>query len=682
MVSEHGAGFRADGASSSGSGRLGQCGFAAGIALLLLAVLTVQPAQAQGGDAVIDGTPWVNYDGAYIVIKFNQVLNVASIQACNLQNTNRFFTVRVNGDKLPVRVVQMHRWHSVSGSTPRLQLIFSSRGAIRKGETVTVSYNDIGSPIKTRSNNFLLRFSNVSVRNNSRVRDRRQKTYFKAADATVAEGPGKKAVFEVTLKYPESHFPVTVDYTTRNGTARAGSDYTAKSGTIRFSPGTTSRNITVDILDDDHDEASEDFFVDFDNAQPAAIARIAASDSTATGIITNTEVPLAGAPRVTGVSLAADASGDGVWTAGEQIEVRLTFSKPVVVAGGTPSVGVTVDGSSALTVPYSSGSGTDTLVFSMEIQSGERTDVTVEENSLRTNGATIVSLVGDVPAALGHVNQSAESDLLTAEFRDFSVDAHDGSTAFSFELRFSEDWTSGLSYATLRDHAFTVTNGQLTARRLEDGKNQRWKIIVEPDSDADVTIMLPETTDCGDPGAICIGARPLSIGASVRVPGPPPRLTVADARVTEAEDATVDATVDFTVTLSRAAAEAVTVDYATSDSTATAGADYTSTSGMLTFTVGETEKTVSVPVIDDSHDESDETFTLTLSNPSGGNAYLEDATATGTIADDDEAEVLLTAEFGISRWRLTTGARSSPSSFASARTGRTHSIRRCSITPL
>ena len=187
-----------------------------------------------------------------------------------------------------------------------------------------------------------------------------------------------------------------------------------------------------------------------------------------------------------------------------------------------------------------------------------------------------------------------------------------------------------------------MTNGEVTiARRLEAGKNQRWTIIVEPDSDADVTIELPATTDCEDTGAICIGARPLSAGDSVTVPGPLPGLSVADARVTESEDATVD----FTVTLSRAAAEAVTVDYATSDSTATAGTDYTSTSGTLTFAAGETEKTVSVPVIDDSHDESDETFTVTLSNASGGDAYLEDATATGTIADDDEAEVLLTAEF-------------------------------------
>ena len=88
------------------------------------------------------------------------------------------------------------------------------------------------------------------------------------------------------------------------------------------------------------------------------------------------------------------------------------------------------------------------------------------------------------------------------------------------------------------------------------------------------------------------------------------------------------------------------MDYATSDGTATAGSDYTAVSDTLTFAVGETEKTVSVPVLDDAHDEGSETFTLTLSNPSGGNAYLADATATGTIANTDAMPQAWLARFG------------------------------------
>ena len=75
-----------------------------------------------------------------------------------------------------------------------------------------------------------------------------------------------------------------------------------------------------------------------------------------------------------------------------------------------------------------------------------------------------------------------------------------------------------------------------------------------------------------------------------------PVLTVNDVIVTEGTDATAD----FTVSLAPAAAETVTVDYTTVDVTAEAPDDYTATSGTLTFNAGETEKTVSVPIIDDS----------------------------------------------------------------------------------
>ena len=108
----------------------------------------------------------------------------------------------------------------------------------------------------------------------------------------------------------------------------------------------------------------------------------------------------------------------------------------------------------------------------------------------------------------------------------------------------------------------------------------------------------------------------------------------------------VDATMDFAVTLSRAAAETVTVDYATSDVTATAGADYTQSAGTLTFEAGETSKTVAVPVLDDAHDDDGETFTLTLSNPSGGNVYVAEDTATGTIENSDPMPKAWIARFG------------------------------------
>ena len=119
-----------------------------------------------------------------------------------------------------------------------------------------------------------------------------------------------------------------------------------------------------------------------------------------------------------------------------------------------------------------------------------------------------------------------------------------------------------------------------------------------------------------------------------------PALSVADARAEEGTDETID----FAVTLDAASRGRVTVDYATSDGTAKAGADYTAASGTLTFTAGETAKTVAVTVLDDAIDEGEETFTLTLSNPSG--ATIADGTATGTITNSDPLQKMWLSRFG------------------------------------
>ncbi len=100
--------------------------------------------------------------------------------------------------------------------------------------------------------------------------------------------------------------------------------------------------------------------------------------------------------------------------------------------------------------------------------------------------------------------------------------SHDGASTFTFELRFSEAPVGGFSYKTLRDHAFTVTGGEVVkARRLERPANIRWEIHVLPDGDSTVTIVLPATTDCGAQGAICApDGRMLSSDLEVSVPGP------------------------------------------------------------------------------------------------------------------------------------------------------------------
>ena len=112
-----------------------------------------------------------------------------------------------------------------------------------------------------------------------------------------------------------------------------------------------------------------------------------------------------------------------------------------------------------------------------------------------------------------------------------------------------------------------------------------------------------------------------------------PTLSIGDVSVTEGNSGTITAT--FPVTLSAAATSAVTVTYATANGTATAGSDYAATGGTLTFPAGTTTQSIGVTVNGDTTVEPNETFTVTLTSPSG--ATLVRATATGTIVNDDTA---------------------------------------------
>ena len=114
--------------------------------------------------------------------------------------------------------------------------------------------------------------------------------------------------------------------------------------------------------------------------------------------------------------------------------------------------------------------------------------------------------------------------------------------------------------------------------------------------------------------------------------GNQPQLTVSSGE--DDEDA---GSFTFIVTLNPSSAQTVTVDYATSDGTATSGSDYTSDSGTLSFSPGSTSKNVSVTIADDDLDEADETFSLMLSN--AVNADIQIASGSATIRDDDTAGV-------------------------------------------
>jgi hypothetical protein len=115
-----------------------------------------------------------------------------------------------------------------------------------------------------------------------------------------------------------------------------------------------------------------------------------------------------------------------------------------------------------------------------------------------------------------------------------------------------------------------------------------------------------------------------------------PTLSIGDVSVSEGDSG--ERSANFVVTLSRAAAQDVTVDFSTADGSASAPADYTAASGQLTIAAGQTTGQIAVAVQGDTLDEPDETFLVNLTN--AVNATISDAQATGTILDDDAPVVV------------------------------------------
>ena len=218
---------------------------------------------------------------------------------------------------------------------------------------------------------------------------------------------------------------------------------------------------------------------------------------------------------------------------------------------------------------------------------------------------------------------------------------HDGSSTFDVHLDFSRNPRKGFSYRAIEGGVVDVEGGAIDRvwrRTREDSRE--WGIEVNPSGNGPVTLTVNGTTDCEAEHGVCAADGGMLEGGQQAAVAGPALLSVADARVEEDEGAALD----FVVSLSRSRNAATTVEYATSDGTALAGEDYTAASGTLTFEANETSLTVSVAVLDDVHDEGEETLTLRLSNASG--AGVADGEATGTIENRDPLPRALLARFG------------------------------------
>ena len=391
---------------------------------------------------------------------------------------------------------------------------------------------------------------------------------------------------------------------------------------------------------------------------------------------------------VTGIEVISDAGSDDTYALGERIRVQVTFSEAVEVdtTGGTPGLIIDMDPADwgEKRAAYESGSGTETLVFAHEVAEPNISTqgIAVPASTLALHGGTIRWAASQEDATLGHAGLAHDPDhkvdwrTQPASGGDDSPGGTggDGGPPSVTGVSVVSSPASGDTYMlgeTIRvqvtfDAAVSVTG---TPRLSIDMDPAHWgtkhaayaggggttsltfsHAVVEPNHSTQGIAVLANSLAL-DGGTIRSAASQEDAALAHSGLGHDsdhkvdwrPAVSVADARASEGAGASIS----FEVSLDRAfttAAHRVTVDYATADGTAVAGEDYTATYGILIFAAGETTKTVSVPILDDSHDEGEETFALRLSNAAG--ARIGDGEATGTIVNDDPVPDAWLARFG------------------------------------
>ena len=232
------------------------------------------------------------------------------------------------------------------------------------------------------------------------------------------------------------------------------------------------------------------------------------------------------------VTFTDDADNEETLTSQATVAVaaapnREATGKPTI--GGTPQVDQTL---TADTSPINDEDGLTNVSYGYQWTAGG-TDIDGATGSTYTltsseQGKTIQVKVtftddrenAEALTSIATAAVAAAPEPLTVRLKAAAPATHDGSSEFTFEIEFSEEF--GISYATLRDHAFTVTGGSVEkAQRTDKPSNIPWLIEIKPQGNGDVTIELPATTDCDAEGAICTSdGRMLSNEVKLTVTGP------------------------------------------------------------------------------------------------------------------------------------------------------------------
>jgi CSLREA domain-containing protein len=462
-----------------------------------------------------------------------------------------------------------------------------------------------------------------------------------AAAASVTEGNSGTAslVFAVTLDVATVN-TVTVQYATGGGTATAGADYVPASGTLTFAPGVTSQNVTVAVVGDTLVEGDETLTLTLSAPSNATLGT-----ATATGTIVDDDV----APAVPSISIAPVSVPEG--NAGS---TAMTFA-----------VNLSVPTTATVTVNYATSNGTATAGSDYSATSGTLSfapGVTLQnivvpvigDTAVEGNETFTVTLSSPTNGTLGTATATGtilDDDVAPAvpsiSIAPVSVpEGNAGSTAMTFAVSLSVPTTATVTvnYATSNGTATAGSDYSATSGLLTFAPGVTLQNIVVPvvgdtaiEGNETFTVTLSSPTN-GTLGTATATGTILDDDVAPAVPS----ISIAPVSVPEGNAGSTAMT--FAVSLSVPTTATVTVNYATSNGTATAGSDYSATSGLLTFAPGVTVQNIVVPVIGDTAIEGNETFTVTLSSPTNGT--LGTATATGTIVDDDSLRFVPTVTIG------------------------------------
>jgi hypothetical protein len=446
-------------------------------------------------------------------------------------------------------------------------------------------------------------------------------------NATVTEGSTGMTAANFTVTLSEaSGKTVTVNYATADGTGTtADSDYQAASDTLTFAPGETSKTVTVLVNGDTTFEPDEMFSVSLSGPTNATIAT-----GTGTGTIQNDDPQ----PSIAIDSVTAPEGNSGATPFA--FTVRLsnpsyqTITVDFATGGGTATAGTDYVSTSD-TLTFAPGVVTQPITVLVNGDTTDEFDLTFGVILSNPGNATIA-----VGTGTGTILNDDQPPQLSID--DVSlVEGNSGATAFTFSVSLSEasGKTVTVNFATADDTATAGSDYQATGGTLTFAPGDLTKtftVLVNGDTtvEPDETFFVNLSAAANATITIGTGTGTILNNDSTAA------VTLSIDDVTHYEGNSGTTPFVLTVSLSAPATSAVTVKYATADGTATShgrNADYTKVRGKLTFSPGETDKTITVLVNGDTLVEPDETFFVNLSAPSG--ATIADSQAVGTILNDD-----------------------------------------------